>query len=129
VVGTRADVTWTFREPGSAAPATPLPLLVVRACGVDLDDQGRAPAGRPYPLGLTVQHQPGAASPKLASLRAEASFDDGATWRAVPVTGGRALVHHPVQAGFVSLRISARDTAGNAVEQTVIRAYQTVAAG
>jgi hypothetical protein len=124
--GRLTDVAWTFREPGSAAPVAPLPLLVVRAGGAGLDDQGRAPAGCAYPLVLTVQHQPGAAAPKLASLRVAASFDDGATWRPVPVSGGRALVGHPARAGFVSLRISATDAAGNSVEQTVIRAYQTV---
>jgi subtilisin family serine protease len=128
VVGTAADVTWTFREPGAAAAIKPVPLLVVRASG-EVDDQGRAPAGCVYVLSLTAQRQPGAPAIRLERLRVEASFDDGATWTDARTVrageGGFALVHHPTAAGFVSLRITARDARGNTVTQTVIRAYQT----
>jgi subtilisin family serine protease len=131
VIGTSVDVTWTFREPGAAAPVAPLPLMVVRASG-DVDEQGRAPAGSPFELSLLVQHQPGAPAARLTELRVEASFDDGATWTAAPTElendGGHALVRHPASAGFASLRITARDAGGDSVTQTVIRAYQ-VAAG
>ena len=34
------------------------------------------------------------------------------------------MVNHPAMEGFVSLRAKAVDTAGNTVEQTVIRAYR-----
>ncbi|HEU4425220.1 MAG TPA: S8 family serine peptidase [Pilimelia sp.] len=132
VVGTRVDATWTFHEPGAAAPAAPLPLLVVRAAGA-VDDQGRAPAGCHFQLSLTVQRQPGSSRAPLRALTVQASFDDGATWVPVPVSRygdrGQATVPHPARDGFVSLRIAARDAAGNAVTQTVIRAYQIVAAG
>lgn len=57
----------------------------------------------------------------------EVSYDDGAHWKAMPVKRrGRqwvAELFHPSSAEFVSLRSSARDYAGNSVEQTVIRAY------
>jgi hypothetical protein len=128
VVGTAVDVAWTFREPGVAAPAKPLPLLVVRAEGA-VDDQSRAPAGKPFVLALTTQRQPGAGEFRLADLRVETSIDDGAKWTSTPTArlgnGGLAVVHNPPGGGFVSLRITARDTDGNAVTQTVIRAYQT----
>ncbi|MGV9363552.1 S8 family serine peptidase [Amycolatopsis sp. NPDC003731] len=128
VVGTAADVLWTFREPGLAAPAKPLPLLVVRAEGA-VDEQSRAPAGKPFVLALTAQRQPGAGELRLADLRVETSVDDGAKWTPVPTArignGGLAVVRNPAAAGFVSLRITARDTDGNAVTQTVLRAYQT----
>ncbi|KDN16920.1 S8 family serine peptidase [Amycolatopsis rifamycinica] len=128
VVGTAVDVAWTFREPGLAAPAKPLPLLVVRAEGA-VDDQSRAPAGKPFVLALTAQRQPGAGEFRLAELRVETSTDDGAKWTAVPTArignGGLAVVHNPPGGGFVSLRITARDTEGNALTQTVLRAYQT----
>ncbi|MGW3962394.1 S8 family serine peptidase [Amycolatopsis sp. NPDC005003] len=128
VVGTAVDVAWTFREPGLAAPAKPLPLLVVRAEGA-VDDQSRAPAGKPFVLALTAQRQPGSGEFRLADLRVEASTDDGAKWTPVPTArignGGLAVVRNPAGEGFVSLRITARDTDGNAVSQTVIRAYQT----
>lgn len=35
----------------------------------------------------------------------------------------QALLHHPAGDGFVSLKASATDSHGNAVEQTIIRAY------
>ncbi|MBE8518930.1 S8 family serine peptidase [Amycolatopsis sp. H6(2020)] len=128
VVGTAVDVVWTFREPGLAAPAKPVPLLVVRAEGA-VDEQSRAPAGKPFVLALTAQRQPGAGDLRLAELRVETSTDDGTTWQPVPAArignGGLAVVHNPDGEGFVSLRITARDTDGNAVTQTVIRAYQT----
>jgi hypothetical protein len=61
-------------------------------------------------------------------LTVQASYDDGATWTAAPAEfqgdRGHALLHHPAGAGFASLRITARDAAGNSVTQTVIRAYQ-----
>ncbi|MDQ7803094.1 S8 family serine peptidase [Amycolatopsis sp. A133] len=128
VVGTRVDVAWTFTEPGAAAPAKPLPLMVVRAEGA-VDDQSRAPAGKPFVLALTAQRQPGAGEFRLAELRVESSADDGTTWTAVPAVrlgnGGLAVVRNPPGEGFVSLRITARDGQGNTLTQTVIRAYQT----
>ncbi|MDX3186869.1 S8 family serine peptidase [Streptomyces sp. MN03-5084-2B] len=128
VVGTAVDVAWTFREPGLAAPAKPLPLLVVRAEGA-VDEQSRAPAGKPFVLALTAQRQPGSGEFRLADLRVETSTDDGAKWTSVPAArignGGLAVVHNPPGEGFVSLRITARDTEGNSVTQTVLRAYQT----
>jgi subtilisin family serine protease len=127
VIGTSADVTWTFHEPGAAAPVAPLPLLVVRASG-EVDGQGRAEAGAPFLLTLLVQRQPGAPAVRLTGLSVQASYDDGATWTGAPteIQGdrGQALLHNPAGTGFASLRITARDAAGNSVAQTVIRAYQ-----
>ena len=132
VVGTRADVTWTFKEPGATATAVPLPVIVVRAGGT-VDDQSRAPAGRRFRLELTAQHQPGAPATRLTQLRVEASYDDGAHWAAVPTEftdhRGCATLNHPNGKRFVSLRVTARDAAGNSVVQTVIRAYQTTTGG
>ncbi|MDU0288608.1 S8 family serine peptidase [Saccharothrix longispora] len=124
VIGTRADVTWTFRESGG-----PVPMMVVRAAG-DVDGQGRAPAGRVFPLRLVTQYQPGAPAGRVVSLKVESSSDDGVTWRTAPTAfdargTGLALVSHPAAPGFTSLRITARDAAGNSVTQTVVRAYQT----
>jgi hypothetical protein len=127
VLGTQADVSWTFREPGDSAPMRPLPLLAVRASG-RMDGHGRAPAGRPFPLRLHVQRQPGAPFAALRDLQMEASFDDGAHWTAVRVEprGGAdalAVVPHPEGDGFVSLRFRAEDAEGNGVVQTLLRAY------
>jgi hypothetical protein len=54
------------------------------------------------------------------------SYDDGKTWRPAAVTRAGdhfdVRVNHPA-AGYASLRAKATDSAGNTVEQTVIRAY------
>ncbi|MFC7614572.1 hypothetical protein ACFQV2_14600 [Actinokineospora soli] len=34
-----------------------------------------------------------------------------------------AILHHPANAEFVSFKAQAKDTQGNAVDQTIIRAY------
>ncbi|MEU5696208.1 S8 family serine peptidase [Actinosynnema sp. NPDC020468] len=128
VIGTHADVTWTFHEAGAADPK-PAPLLVVRTAA-EVDEQGRAPAGRVFPIRVFAQHQPGTPATRITAVKVESSADDGATWRTAPTvtdaTGaGVALVRHPSAPGFTSLRITARDADGNSVTQTVIRAYQT----
>ena len=57
------------------------------------------------------------------------SFDDGTTWLPAQVLRhdqrGVVLVNHPAGPGFVSLRASAVDAAGNTVDETIIRAYRT----
>ena len=57
----------------------------------------------------------------------EVSYDDGATWAAAPVQceGERftAVLDHPSTGSYVSLRAAVQDANGNAVEQTIIRAY------
>jgi hypothetical protein len=56
----------------------------------------------------------------------EVSHDDGATWKTAPVSGKGAIreatVDNPA-GGSVSLRAVVTDSAGNRVEQTIIRAY------
>ncbi|MET8121637.1 hypothetical protein [Micromonospora sp. NPDC005189] len=63
----------------------------------------------------------------VAAVTVAVSYDDGRNWRPVPVNrngaGWLASVPHS-RAGYVSLRAKATDADGNAVEQTVIGAYQ-----
>ncbi|HWO13631.1 MAG TPA: hypothetical protein VNN80_29215, partial [Polyangiaceae bacterium] len=122
----RQSVAWTF-ESGHASEETParLPLLVVRFAP-NLDERGRAPSGA-FTLPLYID-QFGRISSTLESAPSlEVSFDDGETWStaSLAVDGQRwnASLQHPASAAYVSLRTSARDLNGNAVEQTLIRAY------
>jgi hypothetical protein len=121
-LSTRQRTVWTFTS-ARAGQASPLPLLTVRY-EAKLDAQGRAPAGTPFAFDVAVE-QNGPQRP-VASLTLSASFDDGLTWRPVALsrTGDRwtARLSHPA-AGFVSLRATATDRDGNAVDQTMIRAY------
>ncbi|MFC4532397.1 S8 family peptidase, partial [Sphaerisporangium dianthi] len=118
------DTAWTFRSARPQAQVQPLPLLQVDY-DVPADLDGRVPRGLPVTLGFAVRGTaPGAA---VKSLTAELSYDDGTTWRRLPVlpagrAGYAAPVAHPAKAR-VSLRVTATDTAGNQVRQTVVRAY------
>jgi len=63
----------------------------------------------------------------LPVMRAWASTDDGNTWHRLSArTSGEHYVlsvHDPRKAGFVSLRIYVRDSAGASEQMTVIHAY------
>ncbi|MEU5868235.1 S8 family serine peptidase [Nonomuraea sp. NPDC047529] len=109
---TATETAWTFRsKPGDGV----LPLLQI-----DYDVRPE----RPGLVGFAVRHQGGVSGARAKDLKLELSYDDGATWRAQPVValgGGRytavVLRQHP------SLRVTATDSAGNSVRQTVIKAY------
>lgn len=122
---TRITATWRFRSHKVVSGGDLLPLLAVRF-QPHLDHANRAPAGAPLRIPVTVQRQPGAPESRLRSLTIQASSDDGHTWRPVPVirttSGWIATVTSP-RAGHVSLRARAVDSAGNAVDQTIIRAF------
>ncbi|MET9258378.1 S8 family serine peptidase [Amycolatopsis sp. NPDC004079] len=76
-----------------------------------------------FPVTVTRQDSP----PKVTELTVEISYDDGATWQPVELTQDgpqwTAKVRNPAS-GFASLRAKATDDKGNAVSQTITRAYQ-----
>ncbi|MEV0842335.1 hypothetical protein AB0I55_22705 [Actinocatenispora sera] len=142
----RIDTDWTFRSaPGDAAanraddeecPPDPargcsfLPLLFV-TYDLPLDAGSHAPAGGAYSFGFTVAGQQHSTQ-KGSAATVSVSYDDGASWsepQAATGTGDGGFtttVQHPELAGtngYVSLRIAAHDADGNAVTQTIIRAY------
>ncbi|ADJ47321.1 hypothetical protein AMES_5496 [Amycolatopsis mediterranei S699] len=91
-----------------------------------LDDHNRAPGGVPFLVPVRVEHTD--AQARITSLTVRVSYDDGGTWQTVPVQhgGGQWLagLRHPAGAAFVSLRATATDSAGNTVDQTIIRGYR-----
>jgi hypothetical protein len=124
---THITAAWTFRSGYvDSVLVQSVPMMAVRFAPV-LDNENRAPAGRPFNVPVYVQQQAGAEYGTLTGLTVQASFDDGATWRPVTLTGTglsrTAHLTHPAGAGFVSLKASATDSHGNAVEETIIRAY------
>ncbi|GAB2841307.1 S8 family peptidase [Lentzea nigeriaca] len=122
-LSTRVSAVWTFRSAAAAAPAT-LPMSVVRF-EPKLDAHGAVPAGTLQRLGLLTQSQGDVG--ELRDLRVEYSFDDGASWRRAGISGASALIYHPADARFASLRAAATDSKGNAFELTIIRAYRVTA--
>ncbi|MEU8226642.1 S8 family serine peptidase [Kribbella sp. NPDC048915] len=121
--GGRTTTAWEFRSKRTSKTAV-LPMLQVDyAAPVDLE--GRANGHVPHLLGLSVRNQPGLPAPKGVTVRVDVSFDDGRTWRQAQVIGKGSNVKALVPAGkdAVTLRVRATDKAGNAVDQTVHRAY------
>ncbi|MFC0526908.1 S8 family serine peptidase [Phytohabitans kaempferiae] len=121
-LSTRVSVAWTFRS-GHVADSVRLPLSTVRFAP-RVDSENAAPAGQVATIPVSVVAQPDSAAGPNTSLRVEVSYDDGVTWSPAPVAAGQATVDHPARDGYVSLRATAVDSAGNTVTQTVIRAYK-----
>ncbi|MEW9529183.1 S8 family serine peptidase [Microbispora sp. NPDC049125] len=122
--GTRTE--WGFTsaagDPGAVAA---LPLIQL---DYDVDTDAAGLARRNADVTITPSHLPG--GPSSASIKAvtlDVSYDDGATWQKASVAhrDGRWTVklHAPVNAGFVSLRTTARDDAGDSVTQSITRAF------
>ncbi|WP_164842537.1 S8 family peptidase [Actinoplanes solisilvae] len=122
ILATSVSVAWTFT---SANTATPVRLALTTARPTPLlDDTNTAKAGRPLLIPVKLDRQTGSTAAANRKLAVAASFDDGKTWTALPLLGNVAVIAHPRKAGFVSLRVTATDSAGNAVTQTVVRAYR-----
>lgn len=123
-LSSHVTAAWTFRSAHTSGLQV-LPLPTMRFAPL-LDRNNASIAGLPLVLPVHIERLPGAPTPAIRSINVEASFDDGATWHAVP--GARlgaefvGIVLPPARASFVSLRGNASDVAGNRVEQTIIRA-------
>jgi len=125
---TSATTDWSFTAGPTPAGGhyQPVPLAQIGwTVPLDLDDS--VPAHRPVPITLHPAHQPGTSGPGYRSVTLQTSFDDGKSWH--PATLRRrhdgsyvARVTGPA-GGYVSLRASGTDRAGNSVVETVIRAY------
>ncbi|MEV0739575.1 hypothetical protein AB0I51_27380 [Streptomyces sp. NPDC050549] len=81
----------------------------------------RADGKRALTVGLPVAKQSG--SIRASSLKAWVSYDDGASWKEMSVTKGEARFRPVKGAASVSLRVRATDRDGNAIDQTVLRAF------
>ncbi|MCT2586319.1 S8 family peptidase [Actinophytocola gossypii] len=121
-LSTRVSAAWTFRSahvPGGDWRRVPLSVIGFRPA---VSESGEAPVGR-FAVPVVVTG-PSGEPVRPRRLTVEVSYDDGATWRTVPVTGHQvARLHHPADAESVSLRARAVNRDGTTVEQTVVRAY------
>lgn len=127
---TETHTKWTFASAPTAPGATEsVPALVVDYDLGALDSLNRVLPGIRM-IRLSVHRQQGASAAPVTGAQVWASYDDGATWSAVPVrslSGGGfvAGVENPASlaGGYVSLRVRAADAGGSVVDQTIIRAY------
>ncbi|MFJ8802645.1 S8 family serine peptidase [Streptomyces sp. NPDC102487] len=125
-LSTKGHTAWTVRS--AATPedrSTFLPLLNL-GFDVDTDLTGDVRHGL-VPVGLFAEYVKGARDTgTIGGGKLEVSYDDGKTWRKVPLLGHQAswkgLLAVPRGAGFISLRASARDDQGGTVTQEIIRA-------
>ncbi|PZF91692.1 S8 family peptidase [Micromonospora deserti] len=127
-LSTRTRMEWTFRSGHvDGDVGARLSTSVVRFTPRLTAGQS-APAGVTFEIPLTVQRQPDSTAKPVRTLSVDVSYDDGATWTPATVRRhgerGAATVRHPAGAGYVSLRATATDKAGNTVTQTVVRAYR-----
>ncbi|MEU6598921.1 S8 family serine peptidase [Streptomyces flaveolus] len=127
-LATRGHSEWTFRS--AATPEdhwTYLPLINL-AYDLDTDLAGAVRGGQRVPVGLGASYVARASGTgRLGGGRLEVSYDDGTTWRKVPLRTGRDASWHgtltvPHGASSVSLRASAQDDKGGSVTQEIIRA-------
>ncbi|MGY4916335.1 S8 family peptidase [Streptomyces sp. 900116325] len=126
--GTGTRTSWTFRSDTAARPAL-LPMLQVDYT-VPVDARNAVGSQRRHTLGLDVRMQDGLAAPRGVTLKVETSYDDGRTWATATTarkgSGFTAVVERPARThgdAYVTLRVTAKDAAGNTVRQTVDRAY------
>ncbi|GAA0962937.1 S8 family serine peptidase [Kribbella koreensis] len=101
-----------------------LPLIQLDY-GISTDLSGRA--SRRTDIAVTPSHLAGASGAGVINtVGLDVSYDDGAHWKALSLRhSGNDWIGRldaPSKAGFVSLRVTARDKAGNSVSQTIDRA-------
>ncbi|MFC3897192.1 S8 family serine peptidase [Lentzea rhizosphaerae] len=118
---TKVSGVWTFKSKGTPDQIDTVPLSVVRFAP-KLDANGGVPAGTLQRIGLLTQSQGDTGKVRVTGV--EYSHDDGQSWRRAGVVGNSALIYHPANAQWTSLKATATDAKGNTVELTVIRAYR-----
>ena len=123
----RTHTVWEIASPHveSSDNDEKLPVLQLDYA-IDTDMSGNTRGG-PQTIGIIPSHLDGVVGAgTINSAGLEVSYDDGKTWQAVPVvksqSGWTANFLAPAT-GYVSLRATAADSAGNKITQEVIRAY------
>ncbi|MGC4757876.1 S8 family serine peptidase [Micromonospora trifolii] len=115
---------WGFHSAVSGEESAEVLPMIQLDYQVAIDSAGTA--SRRAPLTVVASHLPDVKG-TIGAVTVEVSYDDGATWQKQRLTrhgdGWRTSLAAPAKAGFVSLRTTARDTAGNTVSQSISRAF------
>ncbi|GAA4701031.1 hypothetical protein [Streptomyces youssoufiensis] len=120
-VSTRVTGDWTFSSQQSTDQVR-LPASVVRYTPT-LALDSTAKGGTTLKVPVTVQGS--AAGRNLKSLAVYVSYDKGAHWKKLAVSGGKVTVKDPGAGKSVSFKANASDKQGNTVSQTIQEAYRT----
>jgi hypothetical protein len=128
-LSTRVSAVWTFKsDTTSGTSLVRMPIWSVALRPTLNADTNAAPRGVSFSLPATATTQPGSTAAGVTAFTVQYSTNDGTTWSNATVTGSggnrTVTVTHPNAAGFVSLRATVTDGAGNSVTQTIIRAYK-----
>jgi subtilisin family serine protease len=124
---TKGHTEWTFRSARTPEDRRTFLPLINLGFDVDTDLAGRVRDGR-LPAGLYAEYVEGAqGTGTLGGGTLEVSYDDGKSWRKVPLSGDgaaawRGTLNVPDDAEHVSLRASASDDRGGKVVQEIVRA-------
>lgn len=127
-LSTQNSAVWTFTS-DTVSPTTnlKLPLWAV-TFKPTLNASHQAPKNTTFSIPLTAAAQPTSPVSGINTFTVQYSTNDGATWTNATLTGSgasrTASVTHPNITGYVSLRATVTDWAGNSVTQTTIRAYK-----
>jgi hypothetical protein len=123
---TEQRLTWTFQSAHVEDDAIVRAPVLTARFEPTLNASGRAPRGA-FCLPFRIVRNGEGTARDVGTPGLEVSYDDGASWTAAVVRkagrGFEALLDHPADAPYVSLRASAHDADANTVEQTLIRAY------
>ena len=125
----RTRTVWQVHSPAITDGLDTIDLMPL--LNVDFDvrtDLGNTVPGGAQSVGVSVHHVPGAVGAGTVGRPSVwFSYDDGAHWSAAKLVtaadGSTVARFSAPRTGAVSLRVSAKDDAGNAITQDVIRAY------
>ena len=123
-----STTTWTFRSQHGEAT---LPLIDLDY-DVPVSMTNTLAAGTPTTISVGVARQPGSTGGSLGTPTVQVSYDDGSTWTSLavsPIDHTRFVAHYQLPKlaatnGFVALRVTAADAAGDSVVQQIPRAYR-----
>lgn len=107
---------WKFDSATVEDALVDLPVVALESEAVQ---NGWAERDEPQEITLTLDSREATAE----SMSLEVSYDDGQTWTDVELECDTATLEHPDDAAFVSLRLTATDSAGTEVTHTTIRSY------
>jgi hypothetical protein len=132
VLSPRDSLIWRFRATSNTGTFFVLvPVTATRFVpeGLNLQNQAQASARTVVQVQVVEPRAAGFISPPqyaVRTVRVEVSFNDGKTWHAVTVAGHgtawKATVKDP-GSGYVSLRSTVTDSAGDSTTETIYQAY------